>query len=537
MLPTSDLPISVHLIVVEQDLVVLVATGRVAAAICPECQTRSDRIHDRYVRRPLDQPWRGWTVRLRLRVRRFVCLNAACPRVTFSEDFGPALRRRAQRTTACTQLLTAIACALGGEAGARLAGQAGVPVSPDTLLRLERQAADIDAPTPRVLGVDDFALRRGRRYGTLLVDLETHRPIDLLHGRDADTLADWLRDHPGVEILVRDRAEAYAEGARSGAPTAQQVADRFHLLQNATAALNEVLQGRRRRVEIAARPETPGTPPVLDPTSLVVPPADPPLSQTEQRQADARARRVARWEAVRDLRAQGVSLRQIARDLGLARQTVRRLAATPEPPRNQRVRPPRPGGLTSPTLAPYVSYLQDRWQDGCTNASQLYREIVAQGYGGSRSLLSQAVQPWRPPRPPGQGAPRRGRRQRSVRGLCLRPPEQLTPEERRGLEQLLEQEPEIARGYALLQRFRTLIGEREIAALNAWLDDAGASALQPFRSLANGIDADRAAVEAALTTEWSNGPVEGHVHRLKLVKRRGYGRASFALLRRRVLAA
>lgn len=535
MLPTSDLPITVHLVVVEQDLVVLVASGRGATATCPDCHARSDRVHDRYVRRPLDQPWRGWTVRLRLRVRRFVCPKADCPRVTFVEDFGPALRRRAQRTTACTQLLTAIACALGGEAGARLAGQAGVPVSPDTLLRLERQAPDSETPTPRVLGVDDFALRRRHRYGTVLVDLETHRPIDLLQGRDADTLADWLRAHPGVEIVVRDRAEAYAEGARTGAPTAQQVADRFHLLQNATAALNEVLQGRRRRIEIAAVPELPETPD----TDRVEPhPADPPpLSQTKQRQADARARRVARWEAVRGLQAQGMSLRQIARDLGLARQTVRRLAATPEPPRNQRVRPPRPGRLTSATLAPYVGYLQDRWQDGCMNASQLYREIVAQGYGGSRSLLAQALQPWRPPRPPGQRAPRRGRRQRSVRSLCLRPPERLTPEERDGLEHLLEQEPEIARGYDLLQRFRTLIRERAIAALNEWLADAQASALQPFVSLANGLAADRAAVEAALTTEWSNGAVEGHVHRLKLIKRRGYGRASFALLRRRVLAA
>jgi transposase len=372
----------------------------------------------------------------------------------------------------------------------------------------------------------------------VLVDLETHRPIDLLQGRDADTLADWLRGHPGVEIVVRDRAEAYAEGARSGAPTARQVADRFHLLQNATPALNEVLQGRRRRVEIAATPETPEPPAVLGSTSIGVPPADPSQrSGTKQRQADARARRVARWAAVRTLQAQGVSLRQIARDLGLARQTVRRLAATPEPPHNQRVRPPRPGGLTAPTLAPFVGYLQDRWQDGCTNASQLYREIVVQGYRGSRSLLAHAVQSWRPPRPPRYPAPRRGRRQRSVRGLCLRPPERLTPEERDGLDHLLEQEPEIARGYTLLQRFRTLIGERDVAALNEWLDDARASALQPFRSLANGIKADRAAVEAALTTDWSNGPVEGHVHRLKLVKRRGYGRASFALLRRRVLAA
>jgi transposase len=253
--------------------------------------------------------------------------------------------------------------------------------------------------------------------------------------------------------------------------------------------------------------------------------------------AAARAARRARWEDVRRRRADGQSIQGIARDLGMGRRTVRRLLATPDPPRN-RVLHPRPGGLTSPSLQPYVAYLQDRWQAGGHNISRLYREIAAQGFTKSRSLVAQALLAWRPPRPPGPR--RRGRpRQRrvSVRWLCLRPPAHLDAGERAALDQLLAADAALRTGYDLLQRFRRVIAARDGAALATWLVDAQASGLAPFVGLANGIAADRAAVEAALTTPWSTGPVEGHVHRVKLLKRQHYGRAKLDLLRARVLAA
>ena len=532
--PSDDLPVIVQFISVEQDRVVLVAAGRAATAACPACHTRSERIHDRYRRRPLDQPWRGWAVRRHLVVRRFVCANAACPRATFAEDFGPALRRRAQRTTACTQLLTAIACALGGEAGARLAGQVGVPVSPDTLLRLERQAPEAGYPTPRVLGVDDFALRRRHTYGTILVDLERHVPIDLLKGREAEPLASWLRRHPGVAIVARDRAEAYAQGAREGAPDALQVADRFHLLQNATQALIEIAQAHRRRIELSAAVADRTDPqPATEPEEGVPAPR---VSGAHQEAEARRARWLGRWEEVQRRRAAGQSLRRIARDLGMHRRTVRRPLALPELEAAERAAHPRPGGLTSPTLAPFVSYLQDRWQAGCNNILQLYRELAAKGYTGSRSLLYAALQAWRPKAE--RTARRQGRRRRvSVRSLCVRPPDQLDASERAALAALLEQVPELGVGHALVQRFRSLLAERDLPGFDGWLADARASGLRSFVSLATGIEGDRAAVEAAITSPWSTGPVAGHIHKLKLIKRRGYGRASFGLLRRRVLAA
>jgi transposase len=531
-------------IVLDQGIVVLEGEGTARAGRCPGCGTSSAQVHDRYARRPLDEPWRGCVVRWHLRVRRFRCPCPTCPRATFAESFGEVLGRRAQRTAACTALLEAIAVALGGEAGARLAKRAGLPVSPDTLLRLLKGGADALPIAVRVLGVDDFALRRRHTYGTLLVDLETHRPIDLLESREAAPLATWLRQHPGIEIIVRDRAGAYAEGARAGAPAAQQVADRFHLLQNATEALNEVLKGRRRQIEIAeqqaAAPsdlshadiERSGTPATPLPVRLE--------SRTKQQARARRARRVARWEEVRARRAQGQSILQIARELGMHRRTVRSLLKTPDPPRNRGTPTPRPTGLASPTLQPYVPYLQDCWEAGCHNGAQLHRELVAQGYPGSYSLLQQALTAWRPPRPsrdPTGQQPRASTRRFPTRSLCLRLPEHLDAAERRALDTLLEQEPDIAAGRALAQRFHTLIAKRSLAEFATWLRDARASGLPSFVSLANGLEADRAAVEAALTTTWSTGPVEGHVHRLKLIKRQGYGRAAFSLLRRRVLAA
>jgi transposase len=536
MLPlVPDLPITISLMRVERDRVVLHASGRAPTAHCPRCGTLSARVHDRYTRRPLDQPWRGWTVRVQLTVRRFACGEASCHRRTFAEDFGPALRRRAQRTAACTRLLTAIACALGGEAGTRLARASGVPTSPDTLLRLERQVEDPAFPTPRVLGVDDFALRRRHTYGTILIDLERHRPIDLLEGREAEPFAAWLKQHPGVEIIARDRAEAYAEGARQGAPDAVQIADRFHLLQNATQALIEVAQGHKRRIELGdARTEQASTS-AADDTATSPPPH---FNKEQQLQQARRGRRLTRWEEVQRRHHAGESQRQIARELDINRLTVRRLLAVSEPVLTRKPAAPRPSGLASPTLQPFVSYLQDRWQAGEHTIARLYRELVERGYTGSASLVYSALQAWRPAETEARArGQKRSLRRVSVRSLCVRLPEHLDADERAALDTLLEHTPELATGHALVQRFRALLKEHNLAGLNGWLAAARASGLRSFVSLAAGIEGDRAAVEGAITSVWSTGPVEGHNHRLKLIKRRGYGRASFGLLRRRVLAA
>jgi len=505
-------------------------------ACCPACRTPSAKVHDRYKRRPMDLPWRNRTVRMRITVRRFRCENPHCRRRTFAEDCGTNLRRRAQRTVEVNETLLDIAMVEGGEAGARTARRIGLPVSPDTLLRLIRRHPAPNRSTPRVLGVDDLALRKRRQYATILVDMETHRPVDLLEGREAEPLATWLRDHPGVEIVVRDRSGAYADGARQGAPDARQVADRFHLLQNASTALDELLRTRRRLAEAASQricvSEGAKGEEATEATSLL--PDRLGLGASTEIRRARRAARVAKWQEVHARRAAGENVSQIARHLGMGRQSVRLYLATPEPPKAGRLHP-KPSGLTSPLLAPFVSYLQDRWQEGCHNATELFREIAARGFTGGRSLLSEAIKAWRPPRPTKRQ--RRLSRRTTVRWICLRPPEQLKPEERLVLEAVLAGDQDLAKGHDLVQRFRRLVATRDIGGLDRWLTDAQESELAPFKALANGIISDRSAVEAALTLPWSNSPVEGHVHRVKLLKRRGYGRAKFDLLRSLVLAA
>jgi transposase len=469
---------------------------------------------------------------MRIHSRRWFCDAPTCSRRIFAERFDGALARYARRTNGTTELLTTFALQAGGEGGARLARKASVPVSPDTLLRILHSLTDDGHERgPRVLGVDDVALRRKqRRYGTLLIDLENHRPIDLLDDRTADVFANWLRHHPGVEIIVRDRAGAYAEGGKQGAPNAIQVADRFHLSANSSAAMDEVLRSRRRHVEyvVVAEPAAGAGP---TPTAPVPPP-----SQTQQELALRRSRRSVRWDDVRSLRADGYSIQRIAREMGMHRRTVRRYLATPVVPRN------RPRGLSSPMLQPFVSYLHGRWQAGCTNVAQLKRELEAQGFRGSYSLMMQALSPWRDPRPPPDPSSRRRRgrprmKRVNVRWLCLRPPDQLEPHELDALHDVLNDDERLADGYELLQRFRRLIARRSVRDLITWLVDAEESGLRPFISLAHGIQADYAAVVNGLKLPWSTGPVEGTVTRVKLLKRQGYGRASTRLLRRRVISA
>lgn len=566
--------LSIARIRLEGMTVLLDATGDGEAAACPSCGADCHRVHDRYQRWPLDVPWRGFVVRLAVTVRRFCCDNMACDRQTFAEDFGAVLARRARFTADVRGYLRELAHAVGARAGARLAERQGAPASRFTLLRLVRSEPEPDLPTPRVLGVDDLALRRGRRYATLLVNMETHEPIDLLEGREAEVLATWLRAHPGVEIIVRDRGGAYAEGARQGAPDAKQIADRFHLVCNVTAALDEVAKQRRWETpptEDPANGDVAAVPPIGEPGGEELraaeplteepvrgdvppeqiidepgaamlsgePPAEPALSPTKQRQAQQREARDVRWERVHDLHRQGGSLRGIARDLGINKTTVRRLLATPAPPRN-RVIHPRPGGITSPLLAPFTDYLQQRWRAGCTNGCQLYRELVERGYTGSRTLVLEAIRSWRPAKPPKALRHRANQRRsdpRRLRRLLGRPPERLTADERLAMQQVLDRDPVLAKGHALVQRFRTLVQEHDLAAFQTWLADAKASAMPSFIGLANGMLADRSAIEAAITEPWSNGIVEGHVHKVKLIKRQGYGRAKLDLLRRHVRTA
>lgn len=227
--------------------ITLVVKTTAAQALCPRCQRRSSRLHSRYVRRVADLPWHGVTVRLELHTRRFRCLNSLCTQRIFCERLPRVVAHYARKTVRLNAALELIGFATGGEAGARLARELGLSVSPDTLLRRLRQAAQKETSASCIIGVDDFAFRRGQRYGTLVVDLERRCPIDLLPDREAETLMAWLKAHPGIEIITRDRSKTYARGITEGAPKAIQVADRWHLLKNLREALEKLLKRQLRQ--------------------------------------------------------------------------------------------------------------------------------------------------------------------------------------------------------------------------------------------------------------------------------------------------
>jgi transposase len=356
-------------------------------ASCPDCHTPSVRGHRRYTRCLRDLPVAEHPVRLRLAVRRFRCPTPTCPRQTFTERLPALAPSHAQRTGRLTETVRVLGGEAGGEAGARIATRLRLPRSGDTVLRMLRRPPVPTQPTPRVLGIDDFALRKGRVYGTILVDLDQQRPVDFLPERTAETVATWLRDHPGVEVIARDRASDYARGTTAGAPEATQVADRLHLLCHLREVLTRYLQRltpvlrRLLASEPAATPSVTPEPPEL-PTIARPLPRYGRSPQLQQEQRARHATRVHRYEQVKTRFGQGQSLRQIAAACGLETKTVRHGGRTETLPLDQR------GYRGAGKIDAYIAYLRTRLAEGCTNQSRLWRAIRAQGFTGTRSLVA-----------------------------------------------------------------------------------------------------------------------------------------------------
>lgn len=519
---------------------ILVAAMMSPKSTCPDCRQPTDRIHSSYPRTLAHLPWATMSIELRLTVRRFFCRTCTCARQTFSERL-PTIAPLYARTT--TRLATAQAhtgLSLGGAAGARHLARQGSPVSRNTLLRRVRRCALPQGTAPQIIGIDDWAWRKGHHYGTIVVDLERGCPIDVLEDRAAETVADWLQSHPDVKVVARDRAEAYGAGIRQGAPEATQVADRFHLLKNLASALQEVFNAHHR--EMANLNNVPQNEPLTRDDSAVAVAVVPPVvtSRAQQQIEHNRARRVAEYEQARDLRQQGWTIKAIAARIGRNRRTVKKyLQSSTFPERPPRRRPPS-------ILDPYKTYLLERWHAGCHSALELCCEIQAQGFPGQYSMVADYVSRFRP----AQG--RVAKRRKSAlpativavdkpltpsraTWLVLRREAKLNDQEKDQLAQLQEHEGEIAEAITLAQDFANLVRQRHPDKLDTWLERAIASCLQPFQSFAKGLREDYAAVKAGVTLAWSTGPVEGQINRLKMLKRQMYGRAHIDLLRQRVL--
>ena len=504
-------------VAVAAGLLLVTARARAVMAACPKCGSGSGRIHSRYSRTLADAAIGGRRVEIRLAVRRFFCPAPGCERKIFAEQVSGLTSRYARKTPLLTGMLASIAVALAGRAASRLAADLAVPVCRQVMLKLVMAVPDPQAPTARVVGVDDFAIRRGQQYGTLIIDIETGAPLDLLEGRDAQPLANWLAAHPGVEVICRDRASAYADGARTGAPGAIQVADRFHLWQNLAKAVEKCVAAHRSCL--------------AEPALATAEDDDPPPAQAARPDPAGkfaeRARR--KHELVHALRAEGRGLREIARHLGWGLHTVQRYdrAATWQELAESRWQAQRPSKLD-----PFKPYLDQHAGGGHGSFTRLFHEIKALGYDGSYPVVRSYLDRTRPEKAPlGQAPPT----VRDVTNWLCRRPGDLTEDERPRLKAILDRCPELQAASAQVRAFAAMITSLTGQDLPQWIAAARDASLPGIASFARGLEHDIDAVTNGLTMNWSSGPVEGRVNHIKMVKRQMFGRAGLQLLRKRVL--
>jgi len=575
----AELQLRVDGVEMEKNIVNIMVASTNGRSTCPHCQTISERIHSSYSRHPADLPLADYTVRLGMAVHRFFCDNGACEARTFTERIPAFIQHYARRTDRLAMKQQSVAIDAGGAIGQRVLTILDMPVNSDTLIRFIRNAPEPDVATPRVVGVDEWSKRKGQSYGTILVDLEAHQPVDLLPDKSAESFAKWLREHPGVEIISRDRGKEYIKGATEGAPDAIQVADRYHLLTNLRDALKRLLESNRACLKAAAEKamepsqdksqefkqeqvshtdieshSTSGEDLVdkhtqkkqLETTQQLESnqqlETTQKLTRAEQKKQARQAIRQERYEAVCQLHQQGISIRGIARRLRLSRPTVRKyIEAETCPMYPEDVK-------RGSKLAPYAGYIQQRWEAGCHNASQIWRELLDLGFDGSRGLVACWVSGQRTkdsssfavsPSPDSEPTPNPEMVPWSpsrASWVLVSEEDELKEEDKQALERMKQTDEKVAEAYDLGQRFTKMVRERQHESLLPWLEDVARSKIDALTGFANGIKQDLAAVTNALSLPWSNGQTEGQVNRLKLIKRQMYGRANFDLLRRRVLA-
>lgn len=515
-------------VAISANAVLITAMSVTSNNVCPNCGQPSTRVHSYYQRQPADLPISAKTVKIHLTVRRFRCLNDRCPKVTFSERTAKFLPVYARRTNRLTHLINQIGLALGGQASARLLPHLKVSFSRDTILRILRgefvQETDASA---RVVGIDDWAKRKGMSYGAIVVDLESGAVLDLLPDRSPEVIAVWLKQHPSIEIVSRDRSKQIIEGLAQGASQAIQVADRFHLLQNLTDTVYKVVEKKQKIIKNVFKTEKKASAS-----------CDYEIKSNDLQPTPADLRRWERIKQAHHLAETGWTSIAIAVELGLHPKTVRRyLRISDLQPLNRRKRPK--------LLDPYKSYLIQRWNDGCRKGTLLYDEIKGQGYAGRMTPLRDFLRTLKGKDLTNQKEPSdfdTKWRRLSLRRLAFamgRPAEVWQEKEWliAGLNLLGERDAMLGETIDLARRFTCLVSNREADQLDTWLSLAKSAKAPPLRQFAVGLEADLPAIRAALQLKWSNGPVEGKINRLKMLKRQMYGRANLDLLRIRLVGA
>lgn len=449
--------------------------------VCPACGENQISLHSRYQRRLRDLPWQGRCVQLLFQTRRFRCRNSACARKVFAERVPEVATRLALETTRLCDIVGLVGYAMGGLPGARLLNRLGIPGSDDLVLRRIKAKAAKEERTVRVLGVDDWAWSKGLRYGTMLMDLEKGRVLDLLPVRSAESFASWLVAHPGVEVISRDRSSLYANGGRMGAPAAIQVLDRYHLVINLGEAIErdiQVLQAAaRRQLNRAVKRGTRE-------------PKEKRLSLVEARRQRCRDARLDRYKAVKELRQPGNTQEQIAERMGMDAETVARWLNASEFPERQ--------------------IRSDRRRD-----QALFLQKQARGAHPTRLRTHYS-------------SPR-------VAALLSKPPKTLSESQKYYLQPFLQFCPKAHGLRRFAMQFRAMMRWRNAGKLLSWIEAAMSSGYRFLGDFARNLKRDQRAAALAITSRWNNGPMEGHINRLKTIKRQMYGRAGFELLKSRVL--
>jgi transposase len=512
----------VHRVEDVTDAVIIVASCRVEAACCPRCGQESARVHGRYSRMVADGAAGGRPVLIVLLVRRFRCRNPACPAVTFAEQAAGVSVRYRRRSVPLLGMLAGFGLELAGRAATRLSGTLGIAVHSSTVLRLVMALPDPPVTAaPQITGVDDFALRKGHVYGTVVADAESGDVIDLLPDREAGTLEEWLKAHPGAEVICRDRAGAYAEGARGGAPGAIQVADRWHLWHNLAEYAEKTVTRHRGCLK-----DQPAAGDAGDQDAPAVPDGSLDVCGRE-RQLAVRTRE--RYAEIRERLDAGQPQAAIRRATGLDRRTVQKYAraASAEELLASMSRESK--------LDEFKPYICQRWNQGLTEAAQIHAELQQRGWTGSPQTVRRYVHLLRQSGPAVTPAPAVPKTREITRWLLSRPGSPGDGDQAR-LAAVRAGCPHLDALARHIRDFAEMMTRRQgLLALEDWLTRVEADDQPELHSFATGIRRDQEAVTAGLALTYSSAAMEGNVNKIKMIKRQMYGRAGFALLRKRVI--
>ena len=468
---------------------------------------------------------------VRLLLSRWRCAHEKCERQTFTDRLPTVASPYARRTTRVVEIVGLLGHSTGGRPGERLMQRLGMPVSDDTILRqLKRDAAVAHCASEiRVVGIDDWSWRRATRYGTIMVDLERRSVVDILDDRSVDNAARWLRNHPSVEVVSRDRCGLYAQAVREGAPQARQVADRFHLVQNLRTAIEEQMSLSGRASGRA----------ILSEDAIV----DAAAHRRRARLAHRQSRQEI-FEMLHAFRQDGLSYSEIARRTGYERRSIVKWLAFEAPPDRRRAALSR----TSPWY--FETFLAQCWKEGNRCGRHLFHDVKQRGYTGSFSNLERLLGAWRraerervddvpsmalslgPVRDPDTG---HAISPVVAAALCIKPRGLLTPRQARKVDALKQGSDAFAKMRRLAMRFNGILRSKRSETLDPWIDDAIDSELIPIMRFARVLRRDIDAVKNAIELPWSNGQAEGQINRLKTLKRAMYGRAGPELLRARML--